>query len=60
MMIYFSKDTTLIEVKDDEGMNTNTYIMLSVTYDRCIELCHEDDLKIKTIGTSCIFVCTYT
>ena len=41
-MIYFSKDTILVEVNDDERMKTNTYVLLSLTYERCIGLCHED------------------
>jgi len=52
--IYFSKDTTLVEVNDDERMKTNTYILLSLTYERCTGLCHEDYLKMKIIGVSCI------
>ena len=52
--IYFSKDTTLVEVNDDERMKTNTYILLSLTYERCTGLCHEEYLKMKIIGVSCI------
>ena len=29
-----------------------------VMFERCIGLCHQDDLKMKTIGTSCI-LCVY-
>ena len=54
---YFLR-TTLIEVNDDKHMMTNIYIVLSVTYKRCIGLCHEDNLKMKVIGTSCI-VCVH-
>ena len=43
----FSKNTTLIEVNNDECMKTNTYILLSVTYERYIGLCHKDNLKIE-------------
>ena len=53
-MVYFSKDTTLIEVNDDEHMKINIYMLLRVIHDQCIGLRHEDDLKMKTIGTSCI------
>ena len=53
-MICFSKDMTLIEENEDECMKTNTYMLLRVIYEWCIGLCHEDDLKMKTIGISCI------
>jgi len=51
----FLKDTTLIEINnDDECMKNNTYMLVRVIYERYIGLCHEDDLKMNTIGTSCI------
>ena len=35
-------------------MKTNTYMVLRVIYEWCIGVCHEYDLKMKTIRTSCI------
>ena len=35
-------------------MKANTCMLLRETYEPCIGLCHKDDLKMKTIGTSCI------
>ena len=39
---------------DDECMNVNACMLLRVMCERFIGLCHTDDLKMKTIGTSCI------
>ena len=59
-MIYFSKGTTLVEVNDDERMKTNTYVLLSLTYERCTGLCHEYYLKDENFMGLMHFVCTYT
>ena len=35
-------------------MKANACMLLRVMCERCIGLCLQDDLKMKTIGTSCI------
>ena len=35
-------------------MKTNTYMLLRVIYEQCKMFYREDDLKMKTIETSCI------
>ena len=35
-------------------MKANACMLLRIMCGRCIGLCHKNDLKIQTIGTSCI------
>jgi len=46
--------TTLVNVNDNECMKVNACMLLRVMCEQCIGLCHKDDLKMKTTGTSCI------
>ena len=48
------EDTTLVNVNDNECMKANTCMLLRVMCKSYIRLCHKYDLKMKTIGTSCI------
>ena len=48
------KDTTLVNVNDDECIKANACMLLKVMCERCIGLCLKDGLKMNTIGTSCI------
>ena len=47
------KDTTLINVNDDEYMKVNACILFRVMCEWCIGLCHKDDLTMKTLCILC-------
>ena len=40
------KDTALVNVNDGECMKANVFMLLRVMCERCISLCHKNDLKI--------------
>ena len=44
----------LVNVNGDERMKINACTLLTVMCERCIGLCHKNDLEVKTIGTLCI------
>ena len=48
------KDTTLVNINDDECIKANVCMLLRVMCEWWKELHHKHDLKMKTMGTSCI------